>query len=836
MNILMTGIHGFVGSNLTEALRASHTIYGVDIISPDKDGVVKTFTWSDLDNNAIHDVDAIIHLAGKAHDTKNQSEAKTYFDINTGLTKKIYDYFLTSTAKKFIFFSSIKAAADTVHGDILTEDIVPSPKGPYGESKILAEKYIQDHWPAVDSGKFVYILRPCMIHGPGNKGNLNLLYSVVRKGIPWPLGTFENRRTFTSIGNLCFAIDGFLSNEIESGIYHMADDESLSTNELISVMCEAMGRKVKIWYLPKGFINVAAKIGGVLHFPLNPERLRKLTENYVASNAKIKKALGVEHMPVTAREGLRRTILSFQKLFFIALAFSCLHVYGQSLPVGTPVLEDVYRRDQLVGSFDESVSFTLRPLYPSLIDEKQTLDSSTIKGVKVFYKLLPLTWKQQYNSDHPEGLNDGAMIPARGYQTMLSGGFFAKYRWLSVQFMPEFVYAENRAYQGFPDELLDTLWNVYYDQILNRIDIPERFGKASYYKAFWGQSSIRLTFDPISIGISNENLWWGPGMQNALLMTNNAPGFMHLTLNTVRPIHTTIGSFEGQLVGGRLDASGYPGIDSTRLAQHGVTYAAKPKDWRYLSGFILTYQPRWLPGLFFGAAGSNIFYHQDPDKKDGLASVFMRWLAPESHMEAYLEYGREERSTDLKDLILEPNYTRASILGFRKLTPIKKSQDEFIDVQAEVTYFVNNVITANRAPGAAMWYVHDIVRDGYTQNGQYLGAGIGTSSNMQSMNISWVKKMKRIGLEFKRVQHDESFWYYINNDLRKHWVDVGGAIIGEWDYKQFLFNTKIQLVGSHNYQHYYDPVPAPGAQPYYWDHGAVRYNVHAELGVTYLFN
>ena len=170
MRILITGIHGFVGGNLVKALKEENEIYGLDIVAPEKDGVVKTYSWDDLGKRNIPEVDAIIHLAGKAHDTKNQSKAQVYFDINTGLTQKIYDYFLGSFAKKFVFFSSVKAAADQVEGDILTEEVVPSPKGPYGESKIKAEEYIQEKWPA---DKSVYILRPCMIHGPGNKGNLN---------------------------------------------------------------------------------------------------------------------------------------------------------------------------------------------------------------------------------------------------------------------------------------------------------------------------------------------------------------------------------------------------------------------------------------------------------------------------------------------------------------------------------------------------------------------------------------------------------------------------------------------------------------------------------------
>lgn len=315
MKILITGVHGFVGTNLVKALSKEHTIYGLDIISPTKEGVKFTFSWDYLDReDGIPDVDAIIHLAGKAHDTKNQSAADVYFKVNTDLTKKIYDYYLKSKAKKFIFFSSVKAAADRVEGEYVDENVVPSPKGPYGESKIAAEEYIRSREnERIKAGKETYILRPCMIHGPGNKGNLNLLYGVVKKGIPWPLGAFENKRTFTSIDNLCYIIVGLLTKNVESGIYNINDDEAVSTNELIDIICSAMGKKAHIWRIPRGLMEGVAKIGGALHLPLNPERLQKLTENYVSSNAKIKKALGVEQLPVRAKDGLRMTIKSFEK-------------------------------------------------------------------------------------------------------------------------------------------------------------------------------------------------------------------------------------------------------------------------------------------------------------------------------------------------------------------------------------------------------------------------------------------------------------------------------------------------------------------------------------------
>lgn len=316
MNILITGIHGFVGSNLVMSLRSEHTLYGLDIVAPQKEGVAKTFSWEDLEQRHLPEIDAIIHLAGKAHDTKNSSAAQVYFDINTGLTKKIFDYFLESSTGKFIFFSSVKAAADSVAGEVLTEEVVPAPIGPYGESKIAAENYILKKLRIENEelkNKRVYILRPCMIHGPGNKGNLNLLYNVVKKGIPWPLGDFENRRSFTSIDNLCFVIEGLLTEEVSSGIYNMGDDEALSTNELIELMCEVLGLKPRIWKLNRSLMEACARLGTVLHLPLNKERLRKLTENYVVSNAKIKAALGIDRMPVRAEDGVRKTIRSFSK-------------------------------------------------------------------------------------------------------------------------------------------------------------------------------------------------------------------------------------------------------------------------------------------------------------------------------------------------------------------------------------------------------------------------------------------------------------------------------------------------------------------------------------------
>ena len=312
MKITITGATGFVGSNFTQQWSKKHTLYGLDIHQPKVEGVTKTYGWDNLQD--IPNVEAIVHLAGKAHDIKNESLAETYFDINVGLTKRIFEHFLQSDAKTFVFFSSVKAAKDSTEGKVLKEDVVPEPFGPYGESKIKAEEYLLSKLSEVESmNKKLFIVRPCMIHGPGNKGNLNLLYNVVSKGVPWPLGSYENRRSFCSIDNIAYVVEQLIVKEnIENGIYHVCDDEALSTNELIALIAQSVNKSPRIWKLPKSFIISLSTIGGALRLPLTKERLQKLTENYVVSNEKVKKALGIGKMPVSAEEGLTKTLKSFQ--------------------------------------------------------------------------------------------------------------------------------------------------------------------------------------------------------------------------------------------------------------------------------------------------------------------------------------------------------------------------------------------------------------------------------------------------------------------------------------------------------------------------------------------
>ena len=206
--------------------------------------------------------------------------------------------------------STVKAVADEVKR-VLTEDNIPNPQTYYGIAKLQAEQYILSK--QLPQGKKIYILRPTMIHGPGNKGNLNLLYSLVSKGFPWPLGAFENQRSFCSIENLCFVINELLiQEEIPSGVYNIADDTSLSTNELIQLIAASQNKKARILHISKGLITTMAKLGDYLYLPLTAERLQKLTKSYVVSNKKIVTSIR-KTLPITSKEGLLKTFQSFKK-------------------------------------------------------------------------------------------------------------------------------------------------------------------------------------------------------------------------------------------------------------------------------------------------------------------------------------------------------------------------------------------------------------------------------------------------------------------------------------------------------------------------------------------
>jgi len=544
--------------------------------------------------------------------------------------------------------------------------------------------------------------------------------------------------------------------------------------------------------------------------------------------------------------------------------------FSQSLPVGSPMLEDHYRRAQLASRLDSSISFTIRPLHNAagLTYQQLTFPDSlsrvdnflktppTIQweGSKGFSRMLPVDVRVRLNTHHPYGWNDAAMIPAKGLQTMFSAGIYSELGPLSVQLKPEVVLATNDVFSGFAKDHYEVIWARYYD-FYNYADLPERFGTEPYSRIFWGQSSVRLNFDPISFGVSTENLWWGPGKRNSLLMSNTAPGFAHFTFNTARPVQTPLGSIEGQLIAGRLEGSGFNPLTPDIIYFGSPLTVEKPDDWRYLSGIAFTWQPKWVPGLFLGFNRTHQNYSKNLGKglgeylplfgntkkvqadegdnqRDQYSSMFFRWVWFDEQAEIYFEYGRNNHLNTRRNTFLEPEESRAYLFGLSKVFNISSRPGESIEVNLEVTQLQGTSVS--RVLNADSWYVSKNIRHGYTNRGESLGAGIGPGGSLQSLDVNWSRGLARFGLQVERYLHNNDFYYYAyfdSQDWRRHYVDLSLGGKAEWNYQNFLFYSNVKAIKSLNYQ-WYLLQTNPNE---YFTNGRDKLNLSIDLGFTYRF-
>lgn len=536
--------------------------------------------------------------------------------------------------------------------------------------------------------------------------------------------------------------------------------------------------------------------------------------------------------------------------------------FSQTIPVGS-YAEDIARRNQLLGKSDNTSSFTVRPVSDEWHDTdssfKQLLGSKTYGNFQFMGKpsgiqILPFNWLNDYNVRRPYGYNNSSLYPTAGYQTRLSGGFLLKAGIFQVQIKPEFVYAENKRFDTFADVQINSkntaLLNAYYFNI-NSIDAPERFGNKSLQHLYPGQSKITVNFKNIEAGVSTENIWWGPGVQNSIMMSNSAPGFLHWTFGSVKPIKTIIGSFEWQIIGGNLKQSGYFPIDTSKIRNsQGLSYMSKPKVTRYISAYTVNWQPKWLKGLYLGITGydymdkdslydkRNIIRKLFPvitgsslkandasnstggDNQDFAFSFNIRQLLPLYNAEIYFEWARNDRTGSINDFLQEPAHSAAITLGGRKLFGLSK--DSYIQIKAELTQLQRSETYLLR--DEPTWYTHlTSPRDGYTNEGRYVGAGIGPGSNSFMFDISYLKGMNSYGLTLERQLHNNDLYYSAfsgTGNSNSHWVDINSTFYTNIKLKKYLISGELTPVYSLNYQ---------------YNHGN-GYNLHGRLSLTYYFD
>lgn len=404
--------------------------------------------------------------------------------------------------------------------------------------------------------------------------------------------------------------------------------------------------------------------------------------------------------------------------------------------------------------------------------------------------LLPIVLNQWHNSELPTGYNLGSGIKAKGSQILLSAGLQAKLgKYISIKINPEFVSAQNANFEQFSQTLGDRTWADYY-RFLNTIDLPTQMGEGVYTKLMPGQSHFKYQLNKqLEVGISTENIWWGPGWKNALIMSYNAPGFLHFTFNTTKPIQTKWGKLLGQWIGGKLNESGIlpPRINSAYNGQ--LVYQPKKTEDRLITGINLSWIPKWTPNLTIGYSGAAYFYTSDIfGNKASLGAVYAQYQMPADLAELYIEYG-----------VKAPNFRRAYVAGFRKLFPTKN--DAHIQLAVELTQLQAGTAELIRNPNS--WYTDPYVRQGYTHFGKTIGAGIGPGSNSQNIEIAWVKGNNKIGLQFERLRHNSDFYYFAFErigDFRRHWVDLSTSANASINFKKFWVNARLQLIRTYNYQ------------------------------------
>ena len=557
--------------------------------------------------------------------------------------------------------------------------------------------------------------------------------------------------------------------------------------------------------------------------------------------------------------------MNIRKLFFLIFP---IFGFGQNLNLNDDFNNQLIRYSVLSNEIDTEFSLNVRPLNFNsfskvLGNQYKTISINNSKTLQI--KTLGIDYFIEYNTHHPYNRNNGTMIPNRGYQHLISPGLFFKIGPLDITLKPEHHFAENKNFDGFWDGHYSEIWAKRY-RLWNHIDIPERFGNTTHNKTTLGQSSIKLNWKNFSLGISNENLWWGPSIRNSIMMSNHAEGFRHITFNTNKPIATTIGNFEWQFITGRLENSGYtpPRTDfehaGTKLYVPKINQLFETDDWRYLQGFIISYSPKLIDGFSFGIIRwvqmysalirgrynwikyrrnyfpifDNLFRKDNPlvdyeIQTNEAAGGFFKWYWKESKAEIYAEFHYNDSKLNLRDLILDSDHSRAATIGLQKVFNINNNNFLFNWEWTQMEQTASRLIR-----NAGSWYEHYYVYDGYTNKGEVLGSSIGPGSNSHYFSINRLRDKELIGIGFEIVDNDNDFYHEAfasAKDFRRYWKDVNLHIKYNKKFKSFNLSSNLVYIRSLNYQWELDDYALP-----YYHNGRDVNNFHMNFKFTYFGN
>ncbi len=557
------------------------------------------------------------------------------------------------------------------------------------------------------------------------------------------------------------------------------------------------------------------------------------------------------------------------RIIIIYLIFLC-SLNSQNINVNNDFNYNKLRSSILLGELTTNYSLNTRPL--NLNENLENLFKNQYKLIyknkkeNIKIKSLGIDYFIEFNSHHPYNRNNGTMIPNRGYQHIVSPGIFLEIGPLSIQFKPEHHFSENKKFDTFWEGHYPIIWAHRY-RLWNKIDMPERFGNNNHNKTTFGQSSVRLNWKNISLGVSSENIWWGPSIRNSIMMSNHAQGFNHITFNSIEPFKTKIGNFEWQFITGRLESSGFkpPGSDRTYAGTNiyipKINQYLETDDWRYLQAIILSYSPKWIDGLSLGLIrwtqmysalikgkyawlekgkrtyfplftnifrrnNSNIDYEIQTNEALGL---FMKWLWRDSKAEFYLEFHHNDSKINFRDLLLDSDHSRAATIGIQKIFNIKKSNYLFSWEWTQMEQTAGRLLR-----NASSWYEHYMVFDGYTNKGEVLGSSIGPGSNSHYFSLQKIKDKSSVGFAFEVIDHDNDFYYEAfasANDFRRYWKDLNLHLKYDVKLKNLTLSSRAIYIKSLNYQWELEDYLEP-----YYHRGRDVNNFHFNIKLTYFGN
>jgi hypothetical protein len=447
---------------------------------------------------------------------------------------------------------------------------------------------------------------------------------------------------------------------------------------------------------------------------------------------------------------------------------------------------------------------TTRHRLPELVLWRRAAATS----IAIVRPTVDLTW----NSALPYSMNDGALWAGRGVNVGLTGGISVSQRvrdaTIRVAIAPSLLFSQNRPFQTFPSTAGGSSYaNPFHDNTQAPLDLPHRFGDRYLLRVDPGASSISMRWPFVVAGVTTENERWGPGIRNALILSENAPGIPRAFVRTAQPVRTRYGFVEARLMSGALTNSLYSRSDTIHRSISGALVELRPAfDTTLTLGLSRVVYAPVTPGegpvLAAMASALNVLMRWENldgvgvQRSDQISAIFARWIVPAARLEVYGEFARMDLPRTPGELLVAPHHTSGWTVGGQWLQP--QSRGHWLRAQAELTYLEQTRAFPDRV--SPDFYSGMASSQGYTNRGQVIGAAIGPGASSQWLAVDWVASRWQAGGFAGRIRWDNDALYrQVSPTFFDHDVSLLGGVRGSWSTGLSDFSTELTWATRYNY-------------------------------------